>query len=195
MTRAAVLAGERRLELVDVALPEPGPDDAVVRVEACGVCATNLHDWAHPERAMRGSERPGAHGHELAGVVTAVGDRVATLAPGDRVCLEPGLACACGACDACGDGRPRACRQRSALAVWGFADAIVVPARGLVAVPPGLDPDVASLAEPLSSALHGLRRSSTANGDGRLDGATVAVVGAGAIGLCTVLAARALGAS
>jgi L-idonate 5-dehydrogenase len=190
-----VLAGERRLELVDVALREPGEGEVAVRVEACGVCATNLHDWAHPERAMRGSELPGAHGHELAGVVTAAGSGVDALAPGDLVCLEPGLACACGACDACRDGRPRSCGRRSALPVWGFADAIVVPARGLVAVPAGLDLDVASLAEPLSSALHGLRRSFTAAATGRLDGVEVAVVGAGAMGLCTVLAARALGAA
>ncbi len=171
------------------------PDEVVVRVEACGVCATNLHDWAHPESAMRGSELPGAHGHEVSGVVDEVGDAVVELAPGDRVVLEPALACACGSCDACLAGRPRSCRNRSTLPVWGFADAIVVPARGVVQVPAGLDLELACLAEPLASALHGIRHSWSARHDGRIDGLRVAVVGAGAIGLCAALAARALGAA
>ena len=129
----------------------------LVEVAACGVCATNLHDWAHPESAMRGSELPGAHGHEVSGVVSEVGDAAGGLAPGDRVCLDPALACACGSCGPCLAGRPRSCRSRSTLPVWGFADAIVVPARGLVPVPAGLGLEVACLAEPLASAVHGIR--------------------------------------
>jgi threonine dehydrogenase-like Zn-dependent dehydrogenase len=79
--------------------------------------------------------------------------------------------------------------------VWGFADAIVVPARGVVPVPAGLDLELACLAEPLASAVHGIRHGWSAAGDGRIDGLRVAVVGAGAIGLCAVLAAEALGAA
>ena len=195
MIRAASLRGLRHLELDRVELPPPRVDEVVVRVAACGVCATNLHDWADPDGAMRGSELPGAHGHEVSGVVDEVGESVPELAPGDRVVLEPALACACGSCDACLAGRPRSCRNRSTLRVWGFADAIVVPARGVVRVPAGLDLELACLAEPLASALHGIRHSWSAAHDGRIDGLRVAVVGAGAIGLCAVLAARALGAA
>lgn len=195
MIRAASLRGLRRLEVDRVEHPPVRPDDVVVQVAACGVCATNLHDWSDPDTAMWGSELPGAHGHEVSGVVSEVGDAVAELAPGDRVCLEPALACACGSCDPCLAARPRSCRNRSTLPVWGFADAIVVPARGVVPVPAGLDLEVACLAEPLASAVHGIRHSWSAAGGGRIDGLRVAVVGAGAIGLCAVLAARALGAA
>ena len=80
-------------------------------------------------------------------------------------------------------------------AAWGFADAIVVPARGVVRVPAGLDLELACLAEPLASALHGIRHSWSAADGGRIDGLRLAVIGAGAIGLCAVLAARALGAA
>jgi threonine dehydrogenase-like Zn-dependent dehydrogenase len=144
---------------------------------------------------MRGSELPGAHGHEVSGVVSEVGGAVAGLAPGDRVCLEPALACACSVCEACLAGRPRSCRNRATLPVWGFADAIVVPARGVVPVPAELDLEVACLAEPLASAVHGIRHSWSAADEGRINGLRVAVIGAGAIGLCAVLAARALGAA
>jgi threonine dehydrogenase-like Zn-dependent dehydrogenase len=195
MIRAASLRGPRRLELDPVGLPPPRPDDVLVRVVACGVCATNLHDWAHPDRAMRGSELPGAHGHEVSGVVASVGEAVEGVAPGDRVCLDPGLACACGVCEPCLAGRPRSCRNRSTLPVWGFADAIVVPARGVVQIPAGLDLEVACLAEPLASAVHGIRHGWSAATDGRIEGLRVAVVGAGAMGLCAVLAARRLGAA
>lgn len=195
MIRAASLRGPRQLEVGRVELPPPGPDGVLVQVAACGVCATNLHDWAHPERAMRGSGLPGAHGHEVSGVVAEVGSAVEELAPGDRVCLDPALACACGDCPACAAGRPRSCRNRTTLPVWGFAEAIVVPARGVVRVPAGLDLEVACLAEPLASAVHGIRHGWSAAADGRVDGLRVAVVGAGAIGLCATLAARALGAA
>ena len=144
---------------------------------------------------MRGSELPGAHGHEVSGVVSEVGDAVDGLAPGDRVVLEPALACACGSCGACLAGRPRSCRSRSTLPVWGFADAIVVPARGVVPVPTGLDLELACLAEPLASAVHGIRHGWSAADGGRIDGLRVAVVGAGAIGLCASSRRGALGAA
>jgi 2-desacetyl-2-hydroxyethyl bacteriochlorophyllide A dehydrogenase len=195
MTRAVSLRGLRQLEVGSVELPAPGPTEVIVRVEGCGVCATNLHDWAHPERAMRGSELPGAHGHEVSGVVAEVGGAVEWLVAGDRVCLEPALACACGDCPACAAGRPRSCRNRATLPVWGFADAMVVPERGLVRVPASLDLELACLAEPLASAVHGLRHCWSAADDGRVEGLRVAVVGGGAIGLCATLAARALGAA
>ena len=152
MIRAASIRGHRHLELDPIELSPLRPDDVLVQVAACGVCATNLHDWAHPESAMRGSELPGAHGHEVSGVVSEVGDAAGGLAPGDRVCLEPALACACGSCGPCLAGRPRSCRNRSTLPVWGFADAIVVPARGLVRCRP------ASISRSPASPSHSPRR-------------------------------------
>jgi 2-desacetyl-2-hydroxyethyl bacteriochlorophyllide A dehydrogenase len=194
MVRAAVRRGARRLELDRLELPLPRAGDVVVKVAACGICATNLHGWAEPDRALRGSELPGAHGHEVSGVVTFAGDDVSSVGRGDNVCLEPSLACSCGTCSPCLAGHALSCRNRSTLPVWGFADAIVVPARGVVAVPPAVGLELACLAEPLASAIHGIRHSSTASTDGRIDGARVAVIGAGVMGLFAIVAARRLGA-
>lgn len=194
--RAAVLRAPRHLELERVELRAPGSGEAVVAVEACGVCATNLHGWASPGRALGGAGLPGAHGHEVAGIVTLAGADVRGLAAGDRVCLEPSLACGCGTCEACRSGEAIGCRTKTSLPVWGFADAIVVPERGLMRVPAGLEPRLACLAEPLASAVHGLRHSFTAAvRNGRIDGVHVAVVGAGVIGLLAAAAARRLGAA
>jgi D-arabinose 1-dehydrogenase-like Zn-dependent alcohol dehydrogenase len=124
--RAATLRAARRLVVVEVELPEPRDDEVVVDVDACGICATNLHGWREPRTAVGPVMLPGAHGHELAGRVRG---------SGERVCLDPALACACGRCDRCEAGDPVGCRAPSPLAVWGFADAVVVPRAGLVAVP------------------------------------------------------------
>lgn len=195
MIRAAVSRGARALELDRIELPPPGAGDIVVEVAACGICATNLHGWAEPDRALRGSELPGAHGHEVSGVVTFAGDDVRNVGRGDRVCLEPSLACSCGTCSPCLAGHPLSCRSKSTLPVWGFADAIVVPARGVVALPAEVDLELACLAEPLASAIHGIRHSWTASTGGRIDGMRVAVIGAGTMGLMASLAARRLGAA
>jgi 2-desacetyl-2-hydroxyethyl bacteriochlorophyllide A dehydrogenase len=193
--RAAVRRGAGRLELEQVELPSPGPEEIVVEVVACGVCATNLHDWRSPEAALPGAALAGVHGHEVSGIVTAAGRRAGGIAVGDHVCLEPALACSCGSCPSCRAGRPHSCRTRTTLPVWGFADAIVVPARGVVPVPPGVDLELACLAEPLAATVHGIRHSSSAAAGGRIDGVKVAVIGAGAIGLCAAVAARDLGAA
>jgi 2-desacetyl-2-hydroxyethyl bacteriochlorophyllide A dehydrogenase len=191
--RAAYHRAPGILELGEAVLPEPASDEVVVRVEACGVCATNLDGWA---RAPDGpAARPGTHGHEIAGVVEQVGDAVTRVAPGDRVCLDPAAACGCGRCAACIAGDPMRCRAQAWLPVWGFAEALVAPERGVVRVPDGLDLVTACLAEPLASAVHGLRHSHAAAATGRIDGAHVLVVGAGALGLLTVAAARRLGAA
>jgi len=84
MMRAAVLAGPGRVSIEKVALPEPGPGEARLRLEGCGVCASNLTPWEGPEW-MQFPTEPGSLGHEGWGLVDAVGDGVSRLAPGDRV--------------------------------------------------------------------------------------------------------------
>ncbi len=88
MMRAAVLAGAGRLHLDRVALPEPGPGQMRIRLEGCGVCASNLTPWAGPEWMVFPTE-PGALGHEGWGVVDALGDGTRAFSVGDRVaCLS-----------------------------------------------------------------------------------------------------------
>jgi L-iditol 2-dehydrogenase len=191
--RAAFHVGRETLVVRQAELPALGPGDVVVGVEACGVCATNLHAWS-AEPAGPGV-LPGAHGHEIAGRVIEVGPGVTAYRPGDRVCVDPAAACGCGACPACLAGDPMLCRAQTLLPVWGFADALAVPERGLVRLPSGLAPTVACLAEPLASAVHGLRHCHRAGADGRIDGESVVVLGGGCLGLLTVHAAHCLGAS
>jgi L-iditol 2-dehydrogenase len=185
VVRAASLRAARELVLAEVELPEPRDGDVVVDVEACGICATNVHGWRDPSTAVGPVTLPGAHGHELAGCVRETRE---------RVCLDPALACACGDCDRCVAGDPVGCRTPTPLAVWGFADAVVAPRRGLVAVPDGLELEPATLAEPLASAVHALRTSWSARIDGRLDGVPAVVLGAGTLGLLALARLRQLGA-
>lgn len=183
--RAALLRASRELVVSEVELAEPGEHESRVEIDACGVCATNVHGWRDPEAAVGPIALPGAHGHELAGRVAGTGDRVS---------LDPALACACGGCDRCAAGDPVGCRSPRTLAVWGFAEAIVAPSEALVRIPDGLQPEAATLAEPLAAAIHALRTSWTAGGRGRLDGVSAAVLGAGPLGLLALASLRSLGA-
>ena len=89
--RAAVLTGAGKLKIDEVALPEPGPGQVRIRLEGCGVCASNLTPWEGPEW-MQFPTEPGALGHEGWGVVDAVGEGVTELKPGDRVAALSGHA-------------------------------------------------------------------------------------------------------
>ena len=91
LMRAAVVTGPGELHIAEVPLPEPGPGEVRVRLEGCGVCASNLTPWAGPEW-MQFPTEPGSLGHEGWGVVDAVGDDVADLEPGDRVAMLSGKA-------------------------------------------------------------------------------------------------------
>jgi threonine dehydrogenase-like Zn-dependent dehydrogenase len=145
-----------------------------VRVSACGICGSDL--------AMLDGGFPiaGIPGHEIAG----------TLADGTAVAIEP--VAPCGVCELCRTGDYQVCRAGTE-AIYGvgrdggMAEEIVVPERCLVALPRGLDPRHAALVEPLAVAVHGLRRARLRGGE------RVAIVGGGAIGLCTVAAAVAAG--
>ncbi len=181
--RAAIARSRHELAVGEAPLPEPGPGEVRVRVEACGLCGTDLH-------LLRAGFAPGhTPGHEIAGRVDAVGSGVSGLAPGDPVAVEPLLSC--GRCEACRSGRDSICPELRLVGIHvpgGFAEHVVVPARRLFPVPHDLDARLAALAEPVAVALHGLHRGGVA------PGARVLVLGAGAIGLLTVLAARAAGA-
>lgn len=193
--RAATITGPRRAAVSAFELPPPGPGQVQIRVQACGICGSNLHSWAHPELAIQrdGDARPGAAGHEIAGEITAVGNDVTGASIGQQVCVEPNLATGCGTCSACTEGRAWFCRNQEDVASWGFAESMTLPARAVLSPRVRTDPATLTLAEPLAFAFHALRSSWTAACPG-LSGAHVAVVGAGVAGLLAVAAARDLGA-
>ena len=158
--------GDVRLD--DVAEPAPGPDDAVVRVSACGICGTDLR-YVRLGGLAGPTRDPMPLGHELAGVVESVGDAVTGLAPGTRVVLNP---------TAGGNMIGNGGRE------GGFAPRLLV--RGAAAgtnlfpIPAGLSLGVAALAEPLGVGMNAVDRLEARPGE------KVAVFGAGPIGLAAV---------
>lgn len=191
MTLAAFLEGPRRLSLREHLVPAPASDQVRLRVAACGVCATDVRAWT------RGSPigQAGVTGHEIAAVVSEAGGEVERLQPGDRVCVEPNLAVCCGDCQCCRTDLTFFCADKRRLPGWGFAEEIVVPSLAAVKIPEALPTAVAALTEPLACAVNALRRSFVAaERGGRLDHVDVAIVGAGAVGLLALAAARRAGA-
>ena len=175
-----------RLELRDVPEPTPKAGEVVVRVRAAAICGSELHGFKiHAPRRSP----PLILGHEFAGEVSALGPGVAGVRVGDRVAVNSTISC--GACPACVAGDPHIC---STAEVFGtrrpgaFAELVAVPASTLFPVPANLSLVHAALMEPLGNAIHAvsmLRRRFPES---------VAVIGAGTIGLFALQAAAAAGA-
>jgi L-iditol 2-dehydrogenase len=184
--RALVYTGPRGIELSEVPEPVAGPGEALVRVEAVGICGSDMHAFlGHDERRPA----PLILGHEAAGV--ALSGRL----EGRRVTVNP-LA-TCGACDACVAGRDNLCPSRQIISMppreGAFAELIAIPERNLVEVPDGVPAERAALAEPLACGWHAVRLAARAQ-DRPLAACRVVVLGGGAIGLGAALAAAADGA-
>jgi len=156
--RAAMLHGPGELRVEQVDEPE---GEVVVAVEAATACATDLKMLRHGHRVL--GPYPARFGHETVGVREDSGERVLV---GDSV--------ACGACAACGAGRAQLCEAMTWV-LGGFAERIAAPSAALHAVPDGLEPAGAAMAEPLAAAVHAVARAG--------DGADAAVLGGGTMGL------------
>ena len=187
--RAVVIDAVRgRPEVRDVAEPTAPPDGVVVRVEATGLCRSDWHAWAgHDEIAL-----PHVPGHELAGVVVAVGAGVRRWSTGDRVTVP--FVCGCGRCEWCRYGNAQVCpdQQQPGFTHWGsFAEYVALHGAdtNLVAVPEHVDlATAAALGCRFATAYRALAdRARLAEGE------WVTVVGAGGVGLSAVMIARALG--
>jgi L-iditol 2-dehydrogenase len=190
--KALLLDDPMRLAYVEVPDPVPGDGEVLVSVRACGICGSDVHGF---DGTSGRRTPPLVMGHEAAGVVVHVGRDVRRWAVGDRVTFESTLSC--GSCPACRSGRPNLCERREVLGAsfagyrrdGAFAELVAVPGSALVALPDGLAFVRATFGEPLAVALHAVGLA------GDVDGATVAVVGTGAIGLLVVQALRIAGAA
>jgi 2-desacetyl-2-hydroxyethyl bacteriochlorophyllide A dehydrogenase len=183
--RAARATGPRQIELRTRTRPEPAAGDVVVRVRACGICGSDLHVYSGAFPTP-----PFCPGHEISGEVAAVGAGGGPLRAGDRVAVEPLLRCQ--RCWACAVGDYQLCRELRILGTMadgGFADFVRVPAYAVFPLPAGLPFEVGALTEPLAVCVHAMRLADVRAGD------RVAVLGAGTIGILSVLAARAAGAA
>lgn len=168
--------------------PEPGPNDVVIQVGACGICGTDIHiiDGEFPP-----TQYPIVPGHEFGGTVVAIGREVASVKVGDRVGVDPTLNC--GACYFCQRGHGNLCERWNAVGVGrhpgGFAEYVAVPERTVYPIPETMSFAAAALIEPVSCVVHGFDLLRPRVGDRYL------IYGAGPMGLQNAQLARFYGAS
>jgi L-iditol 2-dehydrogenase len=170
----------------DVEKPAPGPDDLLVKVEACGICGTDRH-LLHGEFP---SMPPVTLGHEFCGIVEAMGTEVKGFKLGDRITGDPNISC--GRCPQCMAGRVNLCRNLRAIGIHrdgGFADYVIVPQKQAFTIPLELKSTHGAFCEPLACCLHGIDVAEIKAGS------SVVVLGGGVIGLLTVQLARLAGAT
>jgi len=190
---AAVYHGPHDIRLEEVPVPQPGPGEAVMRVRAASVCATDLRIFNHghfkiSENAVR------ILGHEVAGEIVAVGEQITYLPPGTRVAVAPNVGC--GVCWECVQGNNNLCPDYDAFGITldgGFAEymlitALAVQQGNVVQIPDSLSFEEAALNEPLSCCYNAQQACRLAPGE------TTVIVGAGPMGLMNLLLARYSGA-
>lgn len=184
--RSLVFIGPGQMELQERPDPQPGRGEVVVSVRAAGICGSDVHGYL----GVTGRRRPGVvMGHEAAGDVIEVGAGVTRVRAGDRVALRSILPC--GACERCRRGESNICPTRQGLGMQfdgAYADRIVLPETMLLPLPDTLTYADGALIEPLAVAMHAVNRTPFDLMD------FVVVIGAGAIGLLTLLAVRLRGA-
>jgi L-iditol 2-dehydrogenase len=181
-----VALGEGHVEVTERPLREPGPGEVAVDVRAAGVCGTDLHIWLGEYPSVP----PVTMGHEVCGIVSAVGSGVDDGWLGARVAVETFFS-TCGECAYCRAGKLSVCEQRRSIGTHvdgGFAPRLVLPARNLHRVPDALPDEAASLSEPLACVCNSLLDPSRVQ-----VGDDVLVIGPGAIGLIAAQVARASG--
>lgn len=189
MTAVRKMRAAEGLEVVEVERPRPGPEDVLVYVEAASICGTDLHIWSWDEWSSSRIRPPVTLGHEFCGTIVEVGDKVRMATVGDYVSAESHVTC--GLCYACRTGQAHMCPSTQILGVdrdGAFAEYVVVPEKVIWRNNrEKLPPEIATLQEPFGNAVF-----STMNQD--VSGRSVAVLGAGPIGLFTVGICRAMGA-
>jgi L-iditol 2-dehydrogenase len=190
--KSLLLSSYNHLEIADMPLPVVGPNEVMVRVEACGICGSDVHGY---DGSSGRRIPPIVMGHEAAGTVAAVGSQVRGYAEGDRVTFDSTVYC--GHCSFCLSGDVNLCDNRQVIGVscgdyrrhGAFAEFVVVPERILYHLPATISFAQAAMLEAVSVALHAVRVSEARGGE------TALVLGAGMIGLLTLQAARAAGCS
>ncbi len=191
--RAAVHKGIGQIDLLELPIPEPGPGEALLRVGAVGICATDVRIFSKGHhRIPPGTLR--VLGHELAGEVVKVGSGVDRLSPGMRVGVAPNVGC--GECPECLAGWTNLCPDYQAFGIsldGAFAEFMLITSKAIqqgnvVPIPPQTPFTLAALAEPLSCCLN----AQEAVGVGTDD--LVLIIGAGPVGLMHLLLARLRGA-
>ncbi|WP_338708657.1 MULTISPECIES: 2,3-butanediol dehydrogenase [Paenibacillus] len=191
--------GVKDLRLENINEPQPEEGKVKIKVEWCGICGSDLHEYtagpifipAQAPHPLTGEQAPIVMGHEFSGQVVEVGEGVTRFKAGDRVVVEPIYAC--GHCEACKQGRYNLCDQMGFLGLagggGGFSEYVTAAENMVHAIPDSISYEQGALVEPSAVALHAVRQSKLKVGD------TAAVFGAGPIGLLVIEALKASGAS
>ncbi len=185
--KAAFLTADLDIEIRETSAPVPGETEVLVKIAQCGICTLE-------QRLYTGDMRIGyplIPGHEASGTVVSVGTHIhsSLLQPGDTVALD--LITRCGTCHFCRIGQSNLCENRfngRNGVLGGFGEYVAVPASQVYRVPPGTPYGAAALAEPLSCAIHALKKIRLKLGEDLL------ILGAGPMGMLNLLTARAMGA-
>jgi L-iditol 2-dehydrogenase len=189
--KAAILKEIGEIEIEDVEKPEAGLDELLIKVEYVGICGSDVHYYEHGRIGDFVAEKPLILGHECSGIVVEAGEGVEGFEPGDRVVPEPGYAC--NKCVFCKQGKYNLCDKMTFMGTppvdGAFCEYISYPADMVFKLPDNMSLEEAALIEPLSIGIYATQRAGVSPGD------TVLITGAGCIGLVTMMACRAYGAS
>jgi len=188
--KAAVLTKLGTIEIKELDIPAYGPDEALVRIKAVGLCGSDVHYYEHGKIGPYVVDYPIILGHEAAGEVVAIGSDVRNVKVGHRVTIEPGVTC--GRCTHCKSGHYNLCPDVVFLATppydGAFCEYIAIRADMLYPIPDTMSYEKAALIEPFSVGLHAVRRGNLVPGE------TVVIMGMGPIGILALMAARSAGA-
>jgi L-iditol 2-dehydrogenase len=188
--KTLLMSEYNHLEIADLPLPSAGRGEVLVRVEACGICGSDVHGF---DGSTGRRIPPIVMGHEAAGTVETIGEGVTKYKKGDRVTFDSTIYC--GECQYCKRGQINLCDNREVIGVscgdyrrhGAFAEYVLVPERIMYPLPDNFSFNEAAMLEAVSVGMHGVKVS-------QLEGSeTALVIGAGMIGLLTLQAAKAAG--
>jgi L-iditol 2-dehydrogenase len=191
--KAAIFYGNKRdLQLIDMDVPEPGDGDIIIKVRICGICGSDSRYYFHGHEPRY--KNPIILGHEVIGNIYRIGKNVRGYSIGERVAVAPIYGC--GKCDLCLSGFENLCRDVVVFGTnfdGGFAEYMLIPEKGiergvLVKVDESIPDEAATMFEPFSCALHGLRKLDIRPGDSAI------IFGSGPLGLAFLLLLKRLGA-
>jgi len=174
--KAAIFQHEKHIEIQELPDPKPAPHEVLVRVVACGVCGTDVHIYAG--QLKQGVKPPVVLGHEIAGVVDAVGPNVGNVKVGQNVAIDPVITC--GSCQYCHQARPNLCPDMTTIGYvrnGGYAQFTVAPATHVYPLSPNTPPQATILVETLACVLNGYDKLSPRPGRSAM------ILGAGTVGL------------
>lgn len=189
--QAAFMTGLNQIEIRDVPMPEPKEGQVLVKVAYVGICGSDVHYLEHGAIGDFVVNGDFILGHECAGTIVEVGDKVTDLKVGDRVALEPGITC--GQCEFCKTGKYNLCPDVEFLATPPYhgclENYIAFPANMCFKLPDTISTKEGALVEPLAVGMHAAGQGKVGLGD------SIVILGAGCIGLMTLLSCKAYGAT